>query len=221
MLPGSPVIALRRIGARIGDTPILRDLDLEVGPGEVIGLHGGNGSGKTTLLRLIATLLPPVSGGGTVLGADLRTPARMTIRSRIGLVGHEPGLYPDLTLGENIEFAARVAGKSPERVAEVLDMVGLGRSRHRRALQCSHGMQRRGEFARLLLTEPDLLLLDEAHAGLDPQAADLVSGLVKAVRNRNGAAVLVSHDPSRIGDLVDRSVVLDGGSLHDDPGPPS
>ena len=208
-----PVIDLRAVGVRLGDTPVLRNLHLRVESGEAIGLTGANGSGKTTLLRLLATLLALTDGEGTVLGASLRSPERFAVRPRIGFIGHTPGLYPQLTLEENLAFIARVSGIPPDGVPKALDRVGLGLARHRRANACSHGMQRRGEFARVMLTRPDLLLLDEAHAGLDPQAADLVAHLVKGVRHRGGAAVVVSHEQGRIAALVDRFVHLQAGAI--------
>ncbi len=211
----APIVALDGLGVRIGDTPILRGLDLTIGPGEAVGIHGGNGSGKTTLLRVLATLLAPTEGRARVLGADLTTSQRFGIRSRIELIGHAPALYPDLTLEENTAFVARVTGKRPELVSEVLDQVGLARARSRRASQCSLGMQRRAEFARVLLTEPDLVLLDEAHAGLDPQAGDLVAHITKLARARGGAAVLVAHDVKRTADLVDRAHEVSAGRLWD------
>ena len=208
-----PVVELSAVGLRLGDTPILRNLNLNVGPGEAIGLIGSNGSGKTTLLRLVATLLAPTEGEGRVLGASLRGSERFTVRPRIGLIGHTPGLYPQLTLDENLSLVARIAWTPAAEVPAVLDRVGLGLARHRRAAACSHGMQRRGEFARVMLTRPDLLLLDEAHAGLDPQAADLVAYLVRGVRSRGGAALVVSHEHGRIAPLVDRFVELAAGAI--------
>ena len=208
-----PVIDLQAVGVRLGDTPILRNLHLRVEAGEAIGLIGANGSGKTTLLRLVATLLTPTDGRGMVLGVSLGSPLRFTVRPRIGLIGHTPALYPQLTLEENLAFIARVSGVPTADVPAVLDRVGLGMARHRRAAACSHGMQRRGEFARVMLTRPDLLLLDEAHAGLDPQAADLVAHLVRGVRSRGGAAVVVSHEHGRIAPLVDRFVELAAGAV--------
>jgi heme ABC exporter ATP-binding subunit CcmA len=212
------VVHLDGIGVRIGDTPILRNLHLSVGVGEAVGLIGSNGSGKTTLLRVLATLLRPTSGTGTVLGASLLEEERFEVRPRIGLIGHQPGLYPNLTLEENISFVARVLGKPLSVVGEVLQQVGLGAARHRTAAACSHGMQRRAEFARVIISEPHLLLLDEAHAGLDPQAADLVAHLAAQARTRGGAAVVVSHEHARIEPLVDRFVELHAGAISDPDG---
>jgi len=209
------LVALHGIGVRLGDTPILRGLDLQVGAGEVIGLVGANGSGKTTLLRVVATLLVPTSGKGEVMGAGLTDEARYDIRSRIGLIGHTPALYPSLSLEENTRFVAHLAGAEPGSVGAALDQVGLAGARHRQAVQCSHGMQRRAEFARLLITKPDLLLLDEAHAGLDRHAADLVAFILQDVRSRGGGAMLVSHEHLRMAPLVDRAVELANGAVRD------
>ena len=209
------LVDLHGIGVRLGDTPILRGLDLQVGAGEVIGLVGANGSGKTTLLRVVATLLVPTGGKGEVMGAGLTDEARYDVRSRIGLIGHTPALYPNLSLEENTRFVAHLTGAGPGSVGAALDQVGLAGARHRQAVQCSHGMQRRAEFARLLITKPDLLLLDEAHAGLDRHAADLVAFLLQDVRFRGGGAMLVSHEHNRMAPLVDRVVELVNGAVRD------
>jgi heme exporter protein A len=208
-----PLLDLRAVGVRLGDTPILRGVDLSVGAGEVVGLVGANGSGKTTLLRVAATLLVPTSGEGSVLGAGLTSETRFDVRSRIGLIGHTPALYPNLSLEENTRFVAHLTGAPTGSVGAALDRVGLAGARHRRAIQCSHGMQRRAEFARLLITRPDLVLLDEAHAGLDKNAADLVAYILQDVRNRGGGAMLVSHEHNRMAPLVDRVVELRNGSV--------
>ena len=208
-----PLLEMRALGVRLGDTPILRGVDLRVDAGEVVGLVGSNGSGKTTLLRVAATLLVPTSGEGEVLGAGLTADDRYGIRSRIGLIGHTPALYPNLTLEENTRFVAHLRDAPRGTVGAALDRVGLAGARHRRAIQCSHGMQRRAEFARLLITRPDLVLLDEAHAGLDRHAADLVAFLIQDVRNRGGGAMLVSHEHQRMAPLVDRVVELRNGSV--------
>jgi ABC-type multidrug transport system ATPase subunit len=209
----SPLIVLEGVDVRVGVTPILRDVDLTVSPGESVGLFGPNGSGKTTLLRVLATTLVPTAGSATVLGADLATGDRFAIRSRVGLIGHVPALYPELTLEENLRFVASVTGRDEALASEALASVGLGGARSRRVDQCSYGMQRRAEFARELMLEPDVLLMDEPHSALDAGATALVAHLVADVRARGGVSVLVSHDRERVTEIVDRSVELKAGTL--------
>ncbi len=207
------IVSLSGVAVRAGAVPILRDIDLAVHPGEVIGIFGANGAGKTTLLRLIATMTRPSEGIGAVFGADLNSPDRFEVRSRIGYIGHTPGWYPELTLAENMAFVAQAMGIDEARVDDRLDAVGLSGAKDRRADRCSHGMQRRAEFARVLLTEPDLLLLDEPHSALDADAVDLVDGLVKRTVGRGGAAVLVSHDHVRVESLADRILRIENGTI--------
>ncbi len=211
--PASQIVELRDVAIRIGATPVLRDLDLTIGPGEVVGLFGGNGAGKTTLLRLLATQLRPTSGSATVLGSDLAGEGRLDVRSRIGFIGHTPALYPELTLRENLAFAAAVTGHSGGEVDAALATVGLAAAADRPVNACSYGMQRRTEFARELMLEPELILLDEPHSALDVAASDLVSHLTDDVVARGGAALLVSHDRERVEKLVGRSLDLRGGTL--------
>jgi len=204
---------LSGVAVRAGAVPILRDVDLVVHPGEAIGIFGANGAGKTTLLRLVATMTRPSEGTGTVFGADLNGPNRFEVRPRIGYIGHTPGWYPELTLAENMGFIADAMGVDKERIGACLDAVGLSGAKTRRADRCSHGMQRRAEFARVLMTEPDLLLLDEPHSALDADAVDLVDRLVEQTIERDGAAVLVSHDHGRVESLADRILRIEGGTI--------
>ncbi len=208
-----PLVVLNGVGVRIGSTQILRDVDLEIGAGEVVGLFGANGAGKTTALRLMATLIRPVQGTGEVLGADLTSPERYDVRRRIGMIGHVPGIFPELTLGENLRYAARVAGIPADRADEALAAVGLAGASDRLAGASSHGMQRRTEFARELMIDRSLLLLDEPHSALDRDAVDLVEGLIAHKAEEGGAVVVVSHDRDRINKIAHRSVELTGGTL--------
>ncbi len=210
---GSPLVELDGVGVRIGSSQILRDVDLEISAGEVVGLFGANGAGKTTALRLIATLIRPDQGTGMVLGADLTSLERYDVRRRIGMIGHTPGIFPELTLGENLRYAARVAGVPLERAEESLTAVGLGGAIDRLAGASSHGMQRRTEFARELMIDRSLLLLDEPHSALDRDAVDLVEGLIARKAEEGGAVVVVSHDRDRINKIAHRSVELRGGTL--------
>lgn len=211
----SPTVSVRGITVRKPSALILRSIDLDLEAGSATALFGGNGSGKTTLLRVLATLLRPSGGSGTILGAEIGSPEVEGVRRRIGLVGHEPALYPNLTLGENLELAASLTlGKDARAGArQALERVGLGAAADRRAQRSSSGMRRRVEFARMLIVEPDLLLLDEAHVGLDPAAWQLVGHLIGGVVARGGSALVVAHEEERIRPLTDRVLTLADGSL--------
>jgi heme exporter protein A len=202
---------LNRVAVTLGRTPVLRDLDLHVRAGEALGVLGANGSGKTTLLHLLATLIRPAAGRGEVLGRELGSPECAAVRPAIVLVGHLPALYPQLSLAENLRFVARLIGRDECAADRALEAVGLGGAAHRRAERCSQGMLRRAELARVLLTRPSLLLLDEIHAGLDGDAVGLVDNVVAGVRDRGGACVLVSHEPDRLTGVVDRMVRISDG----------
>ncbi len=209
----SPSVQLEAVDVRFGRVPVLSRLSLVVPRGSSVGVVGPNGSGKTTLLRLLATLLPPTGGNGSVLGVRLGTQAAYAVRGRIGLIGHRPAVYGDLTLGENLGFVARVMAMDVDRARLALDMVGLARAKDRRADRASWGMQRRLEFARLLMTEPELVLLDEPHAGLDHAAEALVATVVSQVRARQGAVVLASHHGDTLTGLIDDVYELSEGGL--------
>jgi heme exporter protein A len=208
----TPLIDLTNVGVRFGRLTVLHGIDLHVDQGEGIGIIGPNGSGKSTLLRVLATLLRPTMGSGSVLGNPLDKEPTADTRRRIALIGHHPALYGELTLKENLEFVARLIGSPNGSVQSSLEMVGLGGAMDRRADHSSHGMQRRVEFARVLMIKPDLLLLDEAHAGLDKMATSLVEATVQGVKRRGGAVVLVSHEPDRMLPLVDRTYELVNGT---------
>ena len=207
------IVSLNGAAVRAGAIPILRDIDFTVAGGESVGLFGANGAGKTTLLRLMATLTRPSAGTGSVFGIDLSSPDRFVVRPRIGYIGHTPGWYPELTLGENLAFVAQSMGVEDSLVTSSLESVGLGGAIDRRADRCSHGMKRRAEFARILMTKPDLLLLDEPHSALDADAIDLVDDIVARTVRRGGAAVLVSHDHARVEAVVDRTYEISQGTV--------
>lgn len=208
-----PIVDLESVSVRVGATHILRDVSLTINEGDAIGIFGGNGAGKTTLLRLIATLIKPVAGTAAVFGVDVATDDRYDIRTRIGYVGHMPGLYPEMTLSENLAFVAHAMEIDEAEVDRSLAAVGLAGASNRRAEVCSHGMQRRAEFARVLMTKPQLLLLDEPHSALDADAVELVDALVDRTLGAGGAAVLVSHDKERVLRVATEFAEISGGTL--------
>lgn len=209
----STLVHLEKVSVRAGAVRILQDVSLALSPGDAVGIFGSNGAGKTTLLRLIATLQPHADGVCSILGVDSSTAARYDVRHHIGYVGHTPGLYPELTLAENLAFVADARGLDSALAAEALSDVGLAGAADRRVDHCSHGMQRRAEFARILMTEPKLLLLDEPHSALDASAVDLVDALVLRTIHNGGAAVLVSHDRDRVNSLATRTHEIKDGML--------
>lgn len=209
------IVYLEGVGVSLGGRPVLAGLDVSLSPGESLGVVGPNGSGKTTLTRLVATLLKADTGAMTVLGTDVAREGPGRIRRSIGLIGHEPAVIPELTLEENLVHVARLCDIDPARVGYALDVVGLGQAAGLRAQACSFGMQRRVEIAHLLLTRPRLLLLDEAASGLDESARELVGALVGSVCERDGGAIVVSHDRSQLTTFCDRVLRLESGRLDD------
>lgn len=206
-------IVLEDVGVSLGGQTILRGLSLEASPGDVLGIAGPNGSGKTTLLRLLATLIAPDSGKGLVLGARLGSPEVYDIRRSIGLVGHTPTVIGELTLRENLEHATRLAGENQDRIDTALRVVGLDGAARRRGEVSSFGMLRRTEAARLLITNPSLLLLDEAFSGLDVDAQELIDALIVRTIQGDGTVVMVSHDAGHLGDRAGRVLTLSAGRL--------
>ncbi len=197
---------------------MLRDLTLEVAPGETLVVLGPNGAGKSTLLRMLATLLRPSDGDLEVLGADLPKQA-WKARGRIGYLGHEPLLYADLTLTEALCFHARLHRiADPEaRVATLLDEVGLSRRAGQLVRTLSAGQVQRAAVCRCVLHEPELLLLDEPGAHLDPAGYATVEALIGRV---SGATrVLVTHDVEAGLTEADRALALrsDGAVAYEGP----
>lgn len=206
-------VELEDAGVSLGGQTILRDLTLSVGAAEVLGIAGPNGSGKTTLLRLLATLTAPAQGTGRVLGAALGTSEVYGIRREIGLVGHIPTVVGELTLRENLDHATRLFGGDTARIERALQVVGLAEAADRKVEQSSYGMLRRTEAARLLITRPRLLLLDEAFSGLDVDAQQLIDALITRTTESGGAVVMVSHDASHLAERAGRVMAIAAGRL--------
>ena len=208
-----PVVRLRSAVCLLGRFPALAGVDLDVQAGEVVLLSGGNGAGKTTLLRVLAGLIPLHSGVGEVLGFDL-TVDRRAHRRLVGLVGHETACYDDLTVHENLRFAARAAGADAAAIDSVIGQVGLrplAGVLHRRL---SAGQRRRLALGVALVRSPRLLLLDEPHAGLDAEGRAALDTLVVDAADDGCTVVLASHELDRARALASREVVLTGGQAH-------
>jgi heme exporter protein A len=187
-----PAIELSGLVRRFGERVVLRDVSLRLPVGSTLAVLGRNGAGKSTLLRILATLLRPHAGEVSVLGEALPRRA-FAVRGRLGLLGHDPLLYRDLSGRENLTYHARLHGVAGDRVSEVLDAVGMRARAEEPVRLLSRGMVQRLAVCRAVLHRPRLLLLDEPLANLDPAAAELVAPLIG--RESGTTRVLTSHDP--------------------------
>jgi len=207
-----PAVSLRGAGRRYGERAALRDVSLELEAGQTLVVFGPNGAGKTTLLRMLATLLRPHAGEVRVLGRALPDDG-YAVRGRIGFLGHDPLLYRELSGRENLRFHARLHGIAApaQRVQAVLDAVGMQARADDPVAELSRGMVQRLAVARAVLHEPELLLLDEPLANLDPAAVAQVMPLLGPGGTGSRTRVITSHDP--VGGLVgaDLALGLKGG----------
>jgi len=201
--PAAPAVDCEGLGRAYGDRVVLRDLDLTVPTGATLAVFGPNGAGKTTLLRILATLLRPHAGRATVLGRELPRDG-WAVRGRLGLLAHDPLLYRDLTARENLRYHARLHGVAPARVETLLEAVGMRLRADEPVRMLSRGMTQRVAICRAVLHEPELLLLDEPLANLDPGAAALVEPLIG--RSSGATRVVISHDVEQ--GLGDADLVL-------------
>jgi heme exporter protein A len=197
------VIELQRLVRRYGEREALSDVSLSLPTAQTVVVFGPNGAGKTTLLRILATLLRPHSGKVTVLGTQLPDEA-WRVRGRIGLLGHEPLLYRELTPRENLRYHARLHAVDDERIDEQLAAVSMTSRADEPVRTLSRGMVQRVAVARATLHRPELLLLDEPYANLDPAAIELVEPLIGS--SSGCTRVVSSHDPSR--GLAEADLVL-------------
>ena len=193
-------------------TPVLRGVSCTISAGEAVGIFGPNGAGKTTFLRVLATLLKPSSGTLTLF----ERPAQETaVRRRLGFLGHDSFLYPDLTPIENLTFYAKayqLENPGP-RIDSVLAQVGLQDWAKTPLRTFSRGMEQRLALARALLHEPDLLLLDEPYTGLDQDAVKLLQTILMQAKGAGKTIVFATHDFELGLALCSRAVIFKRGQL--------
>jgi len=208
------MIDVKKLTKVFGSKRVLNGLDFHADEGEFVALIGPNGAGKSTFIRILSSLLNPSSGEVKIAGHRLPREAAL-IRSRLGVVTHQPLLYGDLTAEENLYFYCRlyaIAGEK-KRAAEVLEQVGLTARRKDLVRTFSRGMQQRLAIGRAILHNPEVLLFDEPHTGLDQDACDMLDKILTSVARQGRTVVMTSHDLSRIEMLADRFDVLSRGSI--------
>ena len=208
------MISVKKLVKRFGLKAILRGLDFEVEQGEFVALLGPNGAGKTTFLRILASLSRPTLGEVRLAGYQLPKQAA-AVRSRLGVLSHQPLLYGDLTADENLRFYGRMYGvlDLDMRIAEVLELVGLS-LRHRDLVRTfSRGMQQRLAIARAVIHDPEVLLLDEPYTGLDQDASNMLDEILQDQAIQGRTVVMTSHDLARAANLAGRFDVLSRGVI--------
>ena len=210
------MIEARQLIKNFGLLPVLRGLDFQVSQGEFVALLGPNGAGKTTFLRILTSLSKPTAGIVRIAGYQLPGQAA-EVRRRLGVVSHQPLLYGDLTAEENLRFYARLyrVPNPTERIKGVLEVVGLAPRRRDLVRQFSRGMQQRLAIGRAIIHEPEILLFDEPHTGLDQEASAMLDDLLREVSGAGRTVVMTSHDISKAAALATRVDILSRGRIAD------
>ncbi len=203
-----PAIELDGVTRRYGERVALSGVAARVEEGQTLAVLGANGAGKTTLLRVLAALLRPHGGCARVLGAELPKEA-WKVHGKVGLLGHEPLLYRELSGRENLRYHARLHSVREERVGELLGAVGMERRADEPLRDLSRGMVQRLAAARAVLHDPPLLLLDEPRSHLDPAGVELLEPLIGRPSGRT--RVLVTHDVEAGVREADLALGLRGG----------
>lgn len=209
----APALEVRELTRAFGVRKALDDVSFDLPARAFLSIFGPNGAGKTTLVKVLTTLLSPTSGTARVLGLDVVADA-VEMRGRIGLISHNPLLYPDLTAEENLLFFSEMYGipEPAERVRELLEAVELDHRRLDLTRTFSRGMLQRLSIARALLHHPEVLFLDEPYSGLDPHAVDILDGLIAQIRDQH-TFVMISHDLDKGLELCSHSLILARGKV--------
>lgn len=210
------VVRLRDAVVLSNGFPLLSGVDLAIPSGSLSVVTGANGAGKTSLLRLLAGLVPLTSGVATVAGIDLAEGDLRQLRRRVGWLGHEGSFYDDLSVRENLVFAARALDRPTGEIGSVVERVGLTHRIDTTTRQLSAGQRRRLGLAWLLLRRPELWLLDEPYASLDDDGRTFFDGLLGDVVAGGATVVVSAHDPLRSAALSPRTILLAGGRVVND-----
>lgn len=208
------MLQIERISHVFGLKPVLRKVTFDIPEGQYLALLGANGAGKTTLLRIVSTLMRPTAGQ-VRLGGFLLPKEASAARQLIGLIGHNPLLYTELSAAENLRLYARLYGLrlTPAQIDRTLDDVGLLRRKNDLVRNFSRGMQQRLAIARATLHQPRLMLCDEPHTGLDQQASNMLDAVLRRLVAQGCTVVMATHDLRRAVTESHRVVILRNGQV--------
>jgi heme ABC exporter ATP-binding subunit CcmA len=206
-------IEVGKLDKRYGAVRALRGVSFELAASTVTLVAGPNGAGKSTLLRVLACLTRPTAGSVRIFGRELFGRDGPALRSQIGWLGPDSGLYADLTVDENLAFTAQLHGCDRALQEWAVEELGLAAVRHRRVRTLSQGYRRRAGLARALLPGPTLLLLDEPWNGLDEEASERLTKVLQGHRSGGGTLVVAAHAVAAARELADRVLHLQRGAL--------
>lgn len=213
------MLELKQLSKKFGQTLAVDQLSFTIQKGEIFGLLGENGAGKTTTLRILATMLQPSSGTALVDGIDITQQPEL-VRSRVGILfGGESGLYDRLTVAENIRYFGELNDISlktiEERTKHLADIFEMHEYLNKRAGKLSKGMRQKAAFARAIIHDPDILLLDEPTSGMDVSAMREVQAFIRAQKDAGKTIIFSSHTMSEVEKLCDRIAIIHKGRLAD------
>jgi heme exporter protein A len=210
----SRVIAVRKLEKKFGYKTVLRRIDLSLIKGEFLTLFGPNGAGKTTLIHILCGLMRPSAGRAFVAGFDT-SDDREAVSKTVGVISHNPFLYPNLTAYENLKFYGMMYGvrELNARIKQLIGMVGLEGAADERVQNFSRGMQQRLSVARAIIHGPEILFLDEPFTGLDQHGAETFWQILLRFRSQGKTVIMTSHDLNKGLELCNRAAILNSGKL--------
>ncbi len=210
----SPIVEVNHLRKQFGRRKILDGVDLRVFRGDFLTIFGSNGAGKTTLLRILSTLILPSSGQVKIAGFDIKEESEQ-VRSRIGLISHNPYLYPDLTAYENLRFYGKLFAVTEleGRISDLLELVELEHRKFDLVRTFSCGMQQRLSIARALLHEAPILFMDEPYSGLDARATEILDKVLIGLKGKDCTFILTTHDLLKGLEMCGRIAILTKGTI--------
>ena len=209
------MIQLVDVTKRYDDTIVVDRLNVEISPGEIVGLIGHNGAGKSTTLKMIAGLVEPTSGHVQVMGHDMQRES-IKVKQRIGYLPEESSLYEAMTARQYLLFFSELyrmpRHKARQRIDQLLDSLELN-DKNKLTGEFSKGMKRKTAIARTLLHDPDLLILDEPNSGLDPLTSFFIIDYLKTLRREGKTIILSAHNLFHVETICDRVGIIKNGKL--------
>jgi heme exporter protein A len=211
------MIEIKKLTKQADDKLILRGVDLSIKKGETIAILGPNGAGKSTLLKVLANLIKPTSGIVKINGMDLKKD-HMKIKKMLGYLPHSSLLYDHYSPLENLVFFGNIYGVKnvEERAIELVKEVGLSFFLNEPVKNFSRGMIQRIAIARAIVHEPEVLLLDEPHTGLDQGAISILNNVILSMKEKGTTTLMVTHDFKQAAEICDRIIIVKNGKIVDD-----